>query len=139
MILVDSCVLIDVFNRDPEWFDWSRGQLARAASGAYLAINPIVTGEICWRFESLDQFQAITSALLIGFEPLDMRAGYFAGVAFRRYRERRGPGTPKRPLPDFLIGGHALFAGATILTRDPRFYRAYFPDVPLITPETDHG
>ena len=24
---------------------------------------------------------------------------------------------------------------ATIITRDPRFYRSYFPSVPLITPD----
>jgi hypothetical protein len=26
-------------------------------------------------------------------------------------------------------------SNATILTRDPRFYRIYFPSVPLITPD----
>lgn len=139
MILVDSNVLIDVFGRDPEWFDWSRRQLARAALGAYLAINPIVAAEVGWQFESTERFHAIISALLIGFEPLDLRAGYLAGVAFQRYRERRRGDAPKLPLPDFLIGGHALATGATVLTRDPRFYRAYFPDVPLITPETENG
>jgi predicted nucleic acid-binding protein len=38
-------------------------------------------------------------------------------------------------LADFFIGGHAQVAEATILTRDPRFYRTYFPSVPLITPD----
>jgi predicted nucleic acid-binding protein len=39
-------------------------------------------------------------------------------------------------LPDFLIGAHAVVRGYSILTRDPKGYRGYFPSVELITPET---
>lgn len=135
MILVDSNVLIDILQRDSEWFDWSRSQIARAAAGAYLFINPVIVGEIGWQFETVEHFGLVMSALLIGIEPLDERAGFFASKAFQLYRERRGDGVPKLPLPDFLIGGHARSVGASVLTRDPRFYRAYFPQVPLITPD----
>jgi predicted nucleic acid-binding protein len=34
--------------------------------------------------------------------------------------------------PDFLIGAHAAVAGLTLLTRDARRYRRYFPKVRLI-------
>lgn len=135
MILVDSNILIDVFNRDPDWFDWSRAQIGSATSGAALAVNPVVVSEVAWSFESVDGLNRLLSALLIGFEPLDTLAGFMAGQAFQKYRERRGPDTPRLPLPDFLIGGHAQSLGAAILTRDARFYRSYFPTVPLITPE----
>jgi predicted nucleic acid-binding protein len=136
VILVDSNVLIDIMGRDPVWFDWSKDQIGRAATGAYLFVNPIVIGEIGWQFESVDDVQGFMSALLIGVEPLDARAGFAASLAFQRYRQRRGAEAGRIPLPDFLIGGHASAARATILTRDPRFYRSYFPSVPLITPET---
>ena len=136
MILVDSNVVIDIMGRDPAWFDWSKNQIGRAAFGSYLFINPIVAGEIGWQFESAEQLQSVMAGLLVGFEPLDLRAGFLAGQAFHNYRQRRGAGAPKIPLPDFLIGGHASAVGAEILTRDPRFYRQYFPEVPLITPDT---
>ena len=37
-------------------------------------------------------------------------------------------------LPDFFIGAHAVVAGMSLLTRDTRRYRSYFPTVVLITP-----
>jgi hypothetical protein len=37
-------------------------------------------------------------------------------------------------MPDFYIGAHAAVAGMTLLTRDPRRYRAYFPKLRLISP-----
>lgn len=138
MILVDSNVLIDIMGRDPTWFEWSKTQIGRAAAGAYLFVNPVVVGEIGGQFGSFAQFERTMTALLIGIEPLDARSGFLAGKAFQLYRERRGAATPRIPLPDFFMGGHAFAAGASILTRDPRFYRSYFPEVSLITPETEN-
>lgn len=137
MILVDSNVVIDVLGRDARWFDWSRRQIGRAALGSYLFVNPVVAAEVGWQFEGADHFRLVMNALLIGVEALDETAGIIAGRAYQRYLERRGNDAPRLPLPDFLIGGHAQQKAASILTRDPRFYKAYFPDVPLITPETD--
>jgi predicted nucleic acid-binding protein len=138
VILVDSNILIDIMGRDPLWFDWSKAQIGRAAMGTYLFINPVVVGELGWQFETTEQFQSLMAGLLIGIEPLDCRAGFLAGQAFHVYRKRRGSDSPRIPLPDFFMGGHATATGAAILTRDPRFYRSYFPEVPLITPDTKH-
>lgn len=136
MILVDSNILIDIMGGDPAWSEWSKAQVRRAASGAYLFVNPVVAGEIGWQFESVDHFQLAMTGLLIGIEPLDATAGFLASKAYHLYRKRRGTDAARIPLADFFMGGHAQAAGATILTRDPRFYRSYFSDVPLITPET---
>lgn len=137
MILVDSNVLIDVFDRDPHWFDWSFANIRRATFGAYLFVNPVVAGEVAPRFDTLADFHVAMTAMLLGHEPITVEAAFIAGKAFQIYRHRREEGIAKSILADFFIGGHAQSAKATILTRDPRFYRTYFPAVPLITPETD--
>jgi len=137
VILIDSNVLIDVFDRDPEWFDWSRTNINRAAFGAYLFVNPVVIGEIAPRFMEYEQLRLALISMLIGIEPLAGDGAFLAGRAFEVHRRRKQPGAAKSILADFFIGGHAQASGATILTRDPRFYRSYFPGVPLITPSKD--
>jgi predicted nucleic acid-binding protein len=47
---------------------------------------------------------------------------------------RRRGGSRRAPLPDFYIGAHAALAGYTLLTRDARRYRTYFPRLRLIAP-----
>ena len=37
-------------------------------------------------------------------------------------------------LSDFFIGAHAVSQGISLLTRDVRRYRSYFPTITLITP-----
>ena len=59
-------------------------------------------------------------------------AAHLAGQAFVRYR-RQG-GTRTAPLPDVYIGADASVSGYTLLTRDVRRYRTYFPDLSLIAP-----
>lgn len=137
MILVDSNVLIDVLDRDPNWFEWSASNIDRAALGSYLFVNPVVIGEMAPRFEVLDDLRVILAAMLVDVEPLMPEGAFLAGRAFEAHRRRKQPTAAKSILADFFIGGHAQAVGATILTRDPRFYRSYFPGVPLITPSKD--
>jgi predicted nucleic acid-binding protein len=137
VILIDSNVIIDIVDRDPVWFDWSFENIDRAGQSTVIAINPVVVGEVAARFTTLDQFRAIMSGLLIQIHDLGAEAAFIAGLAFQAHRQRRKTGDVKSILADFLIGGHAQALGATILTRDPRFYRSYFPGVPLITPSKD--
>jgi predicted nucleic acid-binding protein len=63
---------------------------------------------------------------------LPWAAGFLAAKAFVRYR--RAGGIRRAPLPDFYIGAHAAIAGLTLLTRDAKRYRTYFPGVRLIAP-----
>jgi predicted nucleic acid-binding protein len=37
-------------------------------------------------------------------------------------------------MPDFYIGAHAAIQDMTLLTRDPRRYRTYFPTLRIIAP-----
>ena len=134
MILVDSNILIDVLDDDPDWCSWSINQLTELAAQHRLAVNQIAFAEVAPRLGSLPEFEAQIAAFEIDYEPISDDAAFAAGAAFLTFRSRST--VAKMVLPDFFIGGHALVAQASILTRDPRFYRAYFPTVPLITPET---
>ena len=135
MILADSNILIDVLDCDTTWYDWSIEQMIQASYMGRIAINHVVVAEVAPFFGQLDAFLAIIEPMGVEIEALCNRSAYAAGMAFREYRKKRGSASVRTILPDFLIGGHAQALGATILTRDPRFYRTYFPAVPLITPD----
>lgn len=130
--LVDSNVILDVLTEDEEWFDWSAAALERSTESSRLVVNPIVYAEVSIRFELIEELDAALPVEYFSREPLPWAAAFLAGKAFLRYR-RRG-GARAHPLPDFYIGAHAAVAGYTLLTRDPRRYRTYFPKLHLIAP-----
>jgi predicted nucleic acid-binding protein len=132
-ILVDSNVILDVATEDVRWFGWSSRQLEELAERSILVINPIVYAEVSIGFERIEDLDAILPADAFRREPLPWEAAFLAGKCFLRYR--RGRGAKLSPLPDFFIGAHAAVRGMSLLTRDPRHYRTYFPRVPLITPQ----
>jgi predicted nucleic acid-binding protein len=137
MILIDSNVVIDLLQASGEWQEWSENAVVEASADDEIAISQIVVAEVAPRLGSLGGF--IERIEQFGGSVLELtnEAAFDAGVAFNSYRARRrdGPDTVRLILPDFLIGGHAQTLGASILTRDPRFYSTYFPSVPLITPD----
>ena len=115
MILVDSCVLIDVFDADPQWQQWSLGAL-QAHQGEGLAVNAMVCAEITPSFGSVQQMQNALDLVHIAYSPLSRTAAYLAAQTFAAYRANKG--TKSSTLPDFFIGAHAQTQGWTILTRD---------------------
>lgn len=133
-VLVDTNVLVDVAVRDAKWLDWSRGQLLRLARNEPLVINPIIYSEFSVRYSDRDSVEALLPVSDFHRESLPWTAAFAAGVAFRIYR--LAGGGRERVLPDFLIGAHAAIRGHKILTRDPKGYRSYFPDLDIISPDT---
>jgi hypothetical protein len=130
--LVDSIVLLDVITGDEEWVDWSASALARAADTSRLIINPIVYAEVAARFERIEDLEDALPADYYERHALPWEAAFLAGRCFVRYR-RRG-GARRSPLPDFYIGAHAAIEGLTLLTRDPKRYRTYFPTLRILSP-----
>jgi len=133
-MLIDSNVLIDIFARDREWYDWSAAAFAQYIDQTPLIVNEIVYTEVSVRIETEAEMNAALADLGISFERIPQGALFLAGKAFRRYRQAGG--TRNAVLADFFIGAHASVADIPILTRDLRRYRSYFPDVRLITPES---
>ena len=131
-VLVDTNVLVDLFTEDSEWRDWSASMLTEATRTGQLAINPVIYAEVCVGFETIEDVEDVLPQEYFIRTPLPWEAAFLAARAFEQYR-RRG-GAKRSPLPDFFIGAHALVTGMTLLTRDARRYRTYFPKLKIIAP-----
>jgi hypothetical protein len=132
MILVDSNVLLDVVTRDTAWWDWSLQKLETAAASGSLLINDVIYAEISVRYQRVEDLEAMLAGFGVVLTAMPRRALFQAAKAFVKYRGSGGIRTSV--LPDFFIGAHAEADGLSLLTRDTRRYRSYFPTVTLIAP-----
>jgi predicted nucleic acid-binding protein len=132
MVLVDTNVVVDVWQRDAEWSAWSVAQLRAQSQVHELGINPIIYAELSLSYESIESLDARVADLELALLELPRSALFLAGHAFRKYR--RAGGSKSGVLPDLFIGAHAAVLGCAILTRDAARYRSYFPTVKLLTP-----
>jgi predicted nucleic acid-binding protein len=130
--LVDSNVILDILTEDDGWLDWSSTQLAESANSGMLVINPLIYAEVSARFERIEELDDALPVNYYRRVPLPFEAAFLAGQCFMKYK-RRG-GNRRSPMPDFYIGAHAALSGLTLLTRDARRYRDYFPTVRIIAP-----
>jgi predicted nucleic acid-binding protein len=131
-ILVDSCVLLDLFTNDPEWAEWSESILGQYGQTNSLFINSIIYTEVSIGFNRIEE---VESALeLAGIKVLEMprEALFLAGKVFLNYRRRES--TKHSTLPDFYIGAHATVSDFRLITRDTSKFNTYFPDLDLIPP-----
>ena len=132
MLLVDTNVLLDLFEDDPRWASWSQERLESAALTDQLTINAVIYAELSVAFARIEELEAVIAQAALSVEPIPREALFLAGKAFIDYRRRRGG--KDGVLPDFFIGAHAAVAGCALLTRDAARYRTYFPSVRLISP-----
>jgi len=132
-ILIDSNVILDLFENDQNWAEWSELSLEHYSMTHTLYINPIIYAEVSIGFERIEELEnAITGC---GFQMIQIQkeALFLAGKAFIKYKKQKG--SKLCPLPDFFIGAHAAVVGLEIMTRDISRFRSYFPTVKLVTPE----
>jgi len=132
MLLVDTNVLVDVLQDDPQWANWSIGQLRAQASIHQLIINPIIYAEISLSFSTLERLDSAVSTLALELRDIPRPALFLAAKAFVQYRKRGG--SKLQVLPDFFIGAHAAVEGWPLLSRDASRFRTYFPTVEVIAP-----
>jgi hypothetical protein len=133
VLIVDTNVLIDVFENDPDWSDWSVGRLREHSVVSALVINPIIYAELSMAFSKIEKLDAEIAALGLQVREIPRPALFLAAKAFAKYRKQGG--TKTNFLADFFIGAHAAVIEAPVLTRDPARYRSYFPTIRLITPD----
>lgn len=133
--LIDSNVLLDVMTKDPAWYQWSSTTIKHHLAQGTLLINPIIYAEVSVGYAHQEALDAVLPDSVFKREPLPWEAAFIAGKAFLKYR--RSGGNKTSPLPDFYIGAHAQITKISLITRDARRYRTYFPSVDLITPNDD--
>ncbi len=132
-ILVDSNVILDLFEDDENWAEWSESTIYHYSTMHILYINPVIYSEVSIGFIRIEELESALTGC--GFQILQIpkEALFLAGKAFIKYRKRKG--NKLSPLPDFFIGAHAAVLGLELITRDISRYRLYFPTVNLVTPE----
>lgn len=131
-MLVDTNILIDVLENDPEWADWSIAQLQAQSRVHRLVINPVIYAELSLAFSTLESLDEAVQGMELGMVEIPRPALFLAGKAFLQYR-RKG-GAKGSVLGDFFVGAHAAVSGLPLLTRDARRYRTYFPGVTVVSP-----
>ena len=132
MLLVDTNVLVDVLQNDPQWADWSIAQMRAQSSLHALVINPIIYAEVSLSFSTIEALDDVVGTLALELREIPRPALFLAAKAFAQYR-RRG-GSKLQVLPDFFIGAHAALEGWPLLTRDARRFKTYFPTLEVLAP-----
>jgi len=132
-LLVDSNVILDIFEEDPCWVQWSESILNHYSLTHTIYINPVIYSEVSIGFARIEDMEA--AIIGCGFQMIQIpkEALFLAGKVFMEYKKRKG--TRISPLPDFFIGAHAAVEGLKLITRDVSRFRSYFPTVQLIFPD----
>ena len=131
-MIVDTNVLIDVLEDDPDWADWSIAQLRAQSKVHQLIVNPVIYAELSLAFSTVEALDEVIERLDLRMLEIPKPALFLAGKAFAHYR-RKG-GVKNNVLADFFIGAHAAVSSLPLLTRDTTRYSRYFPTVRLVSP-----
>ncbi len=131
-VMIDSCILLDLFTDDSNWADWSETTLEQYSQTNTLYINSIVYAEVSIGFNKIEEVESSISQLSIKVLEIPREALFLAEKAFLNYR--RNKSTKLSPLSDFFIGAHVSISGFALITRDTKNYKTYFPQAQLIQP-----
>ena len=135
MLVVDTCVLIDVADDDPDFGETSAECLAdRLDEG--LMISPVSYVELAPVFDGsrrlLDEFLAgLGIDASAAFDLADRQAAFSAWA--RHISERRARRSGRRPVADVLIGAQALRHHG-LITRNGEDFRSLYPRLRIIDP-----
>jgi len=131
-MIADSNVIIELLHGEGDRAAAILAVFAFQRARRSLFINPVILAECCSGSPTLVDFESRLRQLGLSVVAFSNADAFRAGTAFREYRRNGGPRTTI--LPDFLIGAQAAVRGWPILTRDPKRFSSYFPEVELIDP-----
>lgn len=153
---VDTNILFDLLAGDAAAAAAAAQLLTAAIGSGPTVICPVVYAELAAGFERQQELEDFLRDLGLQFEAFSTQALYRAAEAWRAYARRRSPGVQcprcgqrsavqcsscqhpivwrQHIIADFLVGGHAVVQADLLITRDPGYYRTYFPDLRLEVP-----
>jgi predicted nucleic acid-binding protein len=138
VILLDTNVWIDAFAPGAPHHAWAAGLVRQGLLGEGIAINPVILAELCVGDCHPDTVWDRLDPLGVTLLDLPARTSWRCAEAYGDYLENRrqldAPTAPQMPLPQFFIGAHASLLDLPLATADTKRYRAYYPEVRLITP-----
>jgi len=135
MWVVDTCVVLDVFENDPQFGRSSAALLEKLLPGG-LAVAPVTMVELAAAFDGdiAEQKRFLEGAGISHAESwnaADTEASHRAWNAY--VKSRRAERAPKRPIADLLIGGFAANRRG-LITRNPSDFRRWFPGLAIREP-----
>jgi len=135
--VVDTCVLIDILDHDPDFGVPSARLLMKKRQGArslvicpvtYVELAPAVSGSPAWLEEFL---KGVGVAWHDAWTFEDTRAAFEAWQrAIEKKRRKKGA---RRPVADILIGAYAQRREG-LITRNIADFRVLFPSLPMLAP-----
>ena len=156
---VDSNILFDLLIGDQVASASAGKTLSKVISIGQVVICSVVYAELAAAFTNQEDLAQFLHDLQLHLDEFSQDALFGAASAWKSYVTRRGKQiqcphcghkatfhcpTCQRPvqwrqhvLADFLVGAHASRQADALLTRDRGYYRTYFPELRLFTPELD--
>ena len=137
MIAVDTSILIDLLGEDPR-ADAAEACLRLALGEGSVVVCEVVVSEVTAGLGRGADVMDTLEDMGVLFSAVDQRAAIRAGEMQRKYnqRARTETPTPRRTIPDFIVGAHALLQCKALITRDAGFFRDYFKGLKVIVPQS---
>lgn len=135
MWVVDTCILLDIFENDPQ-FGEASAALLQTLLAAGLAVSPVTMVELSAAFSGdlAEQKRFLDLAGISYAQPWTAADTEAAHAAWHAYvRARRLDRIPRRPIANLLIGGFAANRQG-LITRNPGDFRRWFPNLTIREP-----
>ncbi len=129
---VDSSVLFDIV-KGASGAARAQAALESALIRGSLYVCAVVVAELGRYFSQAQDLQHFLADCQIDYDPIGVQAAMEAARIMREYAKNKGP--RDRVAPDFLIGAHAMVQTDALLTNDSGFFRHYFANLQVITPD----
>ena len=135
MMVVDTCVILDVLMNDPIFGQRSLSVLEKhtddgllIAPVSYVELAPAFLGDVNRENQFLFE---LGIELPNGFDTSDIALAHSAW--HRHILKKREGKSPRRPIADVLIGALAM-ANDGLITRNAKDFRALFPKLNIVVP-----
>lgn len=135
MWVVDTCVVLDVFENDPT-FGMPSAKLLERLLPDGLCVSPVTMVELSAAFSGdlPEQKRFLDQAGISHGEPWTTADMESAHRAWNNYVQARRAGQiARRPIADLLIGGFAVNRSG-LVTRNPADFKRWFPKLTIREP-----